>query len=929
MNKSLLLLTVILLLSISAVSALTSVMNESNYLVVQETTFDRGSSSESNLYYTDAGTQTATIKLPKSATADGFSVTLNSTREILNLLSEADSVAGGVNTRDAAICRYSNGDMYFHTCYDSTSTYQIWDITNTSATPTLVGDLDGKCYANIHVVCEENYTIAGDLFDGIQILNFTDPTNITDVGGLNYVGDARGNWILGTQIYSAAYSTAIYSLDKSGGWNNITQSHSLADYGNAYDIYCSGIYCYVADDGLTILNVSTPTAMTEVGRYAINVGYDSWWVESNADDTIMVVSQHTGGLFIINTTDKTNPTQLWNTTYPNTGRGMKSYLWEERNLLYVSAYTEGIYVYDISDWSNPVEVYHWKDPVSAVTGKSYALDFNEESKVLGSIHGSTATFDIKIWDGTMYYAENTTVDVGNNADIDYSNTHDVDTPFEETFTTGADDITTFLNDCAEDADGFCLVPLKTTIAKDGGNLTFKSLAVNYTKDHSLAVTNFPWWQNDNGLFYGVNTSIAKARKVYQIGNPSSDIEITGYYITSGATACNITDMTGSVIGNTVNTLGREFCQYAIAKTVDDDGASTLTTVLVTDDLMGEANPLQLTESVQDGYKKTIVLTSYDGDNNTYSRTSYKEFTNITFNFSVNDETFTKNAVFQVYSNSVWSDLTTTECANGYTETETNYTTTDVDGIGVSVCYLDNDVDGIPDYFKVMVEQLDSISVRTQDPDADTIVVVGGGSGGGTEIIILTDNASLPDFSVSPIEETIFATIGGRTPNEMRVINDGIQEISVKIYVDPDNSSVDAIDWVNFGDLGNAIEGLTVTTLDTFDGNVQYILYWVEPDADTTLGEYNITIVVEDESFGFKEYHKINVVVTEGYFSQLVIWLNYPVYDFRQLLCKLNPDECDGTEKPITLYIWHIIILVVSIILLTITIRVIRNRRRKK
>ncbi|MFX0091964.1 MAG: LVIVD repeat-containing protein [Candidatus Hodarchaeota archaeon] len=165
---------------------------------------------------------------------------------------------------------------------------------------------DGGGANDVHVV--GNFAYVADWALGLEIVNISDPMNPLEVNQyerpishLHVSGDLA--FVMGG--HGAAGRLEILDISDP---NNLTILGSYADSGPAKDVYIVGNRAYVADQtaGLKILDISDLTNPTELGHY--NDGGEASSVCVVND--IAYVADWEDGLEIIDVSDPSNPVEL-------------------------------------------------------------------------------------------------------------------------------------------------------------------------------------------------------------------------------------------------------------------------------------------------------------------------------------------------------------------------------------------------------------------------------------------------------------------------------------------------------------------------------------------------------------------------------------------------------------------------------------------
>ncbi|RMH74775.1 MAG: T9SS C-terminal target domain-containing protein, partial [Calditrichaeota bacterium] len=113
-----------------------------------------------------------------------------------------------------------------------------------------------------------SHAYVADRYDGLRIIDVSDPTAPVEVGFYDTGDEARGVYVSGSHAYVADWLDGLRIIDVSDPTAPVEVG--FYDTGEwARGVYVSGSHAYVADDydGLRIIDVSDPTAPVEVGFY--------------------------------------------------------------------------------------------------------------------------------------------------------------------------------------------------------------------------------------------------------------------------------------------------------------------------------------------------------------------------------------------------------------------------------------------------------------------------------------------------------------------------------------------------------------------------------------------------------------------------------------------------------------------------------------
>jgi hypothetical protein len=287
---------------------------------------------------------------------------------------------------------------------DTLNTTANWDTTAGELklpwfAPTLVGN-----YTN----GVEDVAVAGDYafvargWDGLMIIDISDPTNPTLAGSVSTPGSGISYAVAlsGDHAYIAAYSEGLVVCDISNPASpSVAGSYDTP--GSAYYISISGDYAYVADvnAGLQVIDIGSPDTPSLAGTYntpgdarglclageyayvadaasglqviditdpttpSLAGGYDTpgdAWNVFVAGDYAYLTDRYSG-LQVIDIADPTTPFLAGSYDSPGDARGLTV----DGDFLYMADYGEGLQVIDIKDPLNPDYMYGYDTPGSA------------------------------------------------------------------------------------------------------------------------------------------------------------------------------------------------------------------------------------------------------------------------------------------------------------------------------------------------------------------------------------------------------------------------------------------------------------------------------------------------------------------------------------------------------------------------------------
>ena len=206
----------------------------------------------------------------------------------------------------------------------------------------IIGQFDEGGYSN-GVYVSGSYAYFADGYDGLKIIDISDPTTPTKVGcfhdGDGYTYDV---YVSGSFAYVADWEGGLVIIDISDPTDPVQVGHFYEDSIKVYDVSVSGSYAYLADsDGLAILDISDPTTPTKVGHLD-GGGYASVVYISGS---YAYVATYEYGLKIIDISDPTAPMEVGQVGNGGRPRGV----FVIGDYAYVADYRDGLEIIDL--WS--------------------------------------------------------------------------------------------------------------------------------------------------------------------------------------------------------------------------------------------------------------------------------------------------------------------------------------------------------------------------------------------------------------------------------------------------------------------------------------------------------------------------------------------------------------------------------------------------
>jgi hypothetical protein len=206
-------------------------------------------------------------------------------------------------------------------------------------------DTPGIAY-NVQVQSDLAYVADG--FSGLQVLNISNPKNITRLGNYDTPTAVWSVQVQNSIAYVANYNSGLLVLNVSNP-KNITR---LGDYdtpGNACNVQVQSDLAYVADgfSGLQVLNISNPINITRLGSYNTSGPGIAYNVQVQSD--LAYVADGFSGLQVLNISNPINITRLGSYDTPGAAYSVQI----ANGLAYVADGVSGLQVLNIS---NPMAI---------------------------------------------------------------------------------------------------------------------------------------------------------------------------------------------------------------------------------------------------------------------------------------------------------------------------------------------------------------------------------------------------------------------------------------------------------------------------------------------------------------------------------------------------------------------------------------------
>ncbi|MBN1328958.1 MAG: hypothetical protein JXA54_05750 [Candidatus Heimdallarchaeota archaeon] len=302
-------------------------------------------------------------------------------------------------------------------CYliDIDNNIITFDVSNVS-NPIYLGNYTGQDYDDFFVEDNFIYLIGKNM--GLEILNCTNPANITSIYSLSFYGEPTSIFKKEHNLFIADWINCLKIIDVS----NKTQPIQIRNFGNG-ELIESFIYnncAYLVDSqlGLIILNITDPANPKKISSYKDEGFITSVYVVED----LAFISISENGFKILNITDISNPAVL--SHFYDGGYAYDIYASSSR--VYLADGDDGLEIYDITNVLAPVKIgsSYFSSPSSVSfsahkmiieSGFAYVIDYSEglfvieirDTENMGLIYGyieDNLFYDCIIANGLCYIA---------------------------------------------------------------------------------------------------------------------------------------------------------------------------------------------------------------------------------------------------------------------------------------------------------------------------------------------------------------------------------------------------------------------------------------------------------------------------------------------------------------------------------------------
>jgi hypothetical protein len=217
------------------------------------------------------------------------------------------------------------------------------------------------------IAVTNNYAYVAYAYDGIQILDVSEPNEVVKIGHYNDGGKAVGIFVSENYIYIADYYSGLEIID----FSNLLAPHKVGQYydgGAVYDVEINRNYAYIADgiEGLEIIDITDPKKPIEIGQYT----------NDNITKTVAINGKYAylgdgKGITILDVSNPNSPI--------NVGQYNKSCYINDivitGDYAYCVSELEGFEIFDISNPRKPIKVGQYncgEIPLNVVVSEKFA-----------------------------------------------------------------------------------------------------------------------------------------------------------------------------------------------------------------------------------------------------------------------------------------------------------------------------------------------------------------------------------------------------------------------------------------------------------------------------------------------------------------------------------------------------------------------------
>ncbi|HUT80036.1 MAG TPA: hypothetical protein VMZ29_02445 [Candidatus Bathyarchaeia archaeon] len=267
-----------------------------------------------------------------------------------------------------------NNISYLLDASESVITFDVSNISN----PIILDSYTGLEYDDFFV--EDNFIYVTGQDIGLEILNCTNPDNITLTHSFAYIGNPTNIFIKENYAFITDWVDCLKIIDIS----NKTSPIPIKSFGNGElkELFIQDDYAYLIDStaGFIILNLTDPTHPRKISSYSDENEFTGVYIHND----FAFISIENNGFKILNLTDISNPYML---SHVYDG-GNASDIYASSSRVYLADGVDGLEIYDITNVSAPIKikssyfasppgVSFSADKMTIESGFAYVIDYND------------------------------------------------------------------------------------------------------------------------------------------------------------------------------------------------------------------------------------------------------------------------------------------------------------------------------------------------------------------------------------------------------------------------------------------------------------------------------------------------------------------------------------------------------------------------
>ena len=237
----------------------------------------------------------------------------------------------------------------------------IIDVSNAS-NPVKLGEFVYDSGIFNAITLRDNYLFLGGRKGDLEILDVSDPTNITKVGNMSGTGDVWEIVFDGDLAFLASGNKGLVIVNVSVPENPVEIGNYNTNDLFAMDVRVAGNIAFVANsnengNALVILDISNPKAPREIGHFEDKIYKEMSGHSVALNNSQLYLGTRGYGLFILDITNITNPQKIaqhYFNTEPMGGWGNYEKIWDiffKGKYILEAAGFNGLYILDASNLS--------------------------------------------------------------------------------------------------------------------------------------------------------------------------------------------------------------------------------------------------------------------------------------------------------------------------------------------------------------------------------------------------------------------------------------------------------------------------------------------------------------------------------------------------------------------------------------------------